>query len=53
VERRPDLRLIERRLLPPFGLFTLARIERITCRARVRRAPADGASAEALEQAPT
>jgi phosphatidylethanolamine/phosphatidyl-N-methylethanolamine N-methyltransferase len=26
LDRRPDLQLVERRVLPPFGLFTLARI---------------------------
>jgi phosphatidylethanolamine/phosphatidyl-N-methylethanolamine N-methyltransferase len=30
IERRSDMRLIERRLLPPFGLFTLTRIKKIS-----------------------
>lgn len=34
IEGRGDVRLIERRLLPPFGLFTLTRIERIAAFAR-------------------
>ncbi|MCI4680218.1 class I SAM-dependent methyltransferase [Rhodoblastus acidophilus] len=29
IASRPDLRLVERRKIPPLGLFTLARIERI------------------------
>lgn len=34
IEGRADVRLIERRLLPPFGLFTLTRIERTSAFAR-------------------
>lgn len=29
IDARPDMRLIERRLVPPLGLFTLTRIERV------------------------
>jgi phosphatidylethanolamine/phosphatidyl-N-methylethanolamine N-methyltransferase len=29
IDSRPDLRLIERRIIPPFGLFTLTRVERL------------------------
>jgi phosphatidylethanolamine/phosphatidyl-N-methylethanolamine N-methyltransferase len=29
IDQRADMRLVERRLLPPFGLFTLIRIERL------------------------
>lgn len=34
IEARADMRLIERRLVPPFGLFTLTRIERTAAFAR-------------------
>lgn len=39
IDSRADMRLIERRLLPPFGLFTLTRIERIRCEPRVAGGP--------------
>ena len=30
IDQRPDMALVERRLLPPFGLFTLIRVQRLT-----------------------
>lgn len=42
IDSRPDMRLVERRLLPPFGLFTLTRIERLALApAVVEAAPAE------------
>ena len=29
IDSRPDMRLIDRRIVPPFGLFTLTRVERL------------------------
>lgn len=51
LEGRPDMRLLERRLLPPLGLFTLVRIERIASPAR-GAAPVDAPSLGVLEHAP-
>ena len=45
IDSRPDMQLVERRLLPPFGLFTLTRIKRLTTDA----APAREKDPEALE----
>ncbi len=39
IDGRADMRLIERRLLPPFGLFTLTRIERIRSEPREAAEP--------------
>lgn len=39
IEARADMRLIERRLVPPFGLFTLTRIERVAASAAAGERP--------------
>lgn len=45
IDMRPDMELVERRLLPPFGLFTLTRIRRLVVEAQVA-GPAGGEQRE-------
>jgi len=39
IDQRPDMSLVERRLLPPFGLFTLVRIRRLVVEPATEAAP--------------
>jgi len=39
IDQRPDMKLVERRLLAPFGLFTLVRIQRLVVDALAEAAP--------------
>lgn len=47
IDQRPDMNLVERRLLAPFGLFTLVRIQRLP----VEQAEANEPAPEELEYA--
>ncbi|MBY6243149.1 class I SAM-dependent methyltransferase [Methylosinus sp. Sm6] len=42
IDARPDMRLIDRRVLPPMGLFTLTRVERLASSGDGARRPVDG-----------
>lgn len=42
IDSRPDMRLIDRRIVPPFGLFTLTRVERLPSSGDGARRPVYG-----------
>jgi phosphatidylethanolamine/phosphatidyl-N-methylethanolamine N-methyltransferase len=53
IEGRSDMRLVERRLLPPFGLFTLTRIKKTSDAGRQSRTPPGLETEKMLEPATT